>query len=394
MIEGTKLFRIYLNRKEYKTICRGASLATFYFADMLILTLQQLWQLMPDQKTKTLSDLGEFGLIRRLTGDIILRHPGSLRGIGDDAAVIDHSGLRTLVTTDLLLEGIHFDLTYVPLKHLGYKSVVVNLSDIYAMNGTPMQITVSIGLSSKLSLGGIEELYRGIRLACNRYEVDLVGGDTSASMHGLTISVTALGTAKPNDIVYRSGAKMDDWICVTGDLGGAYLGLLLLERENQLFRSDPEYKPQLDGHHYVLERQLKPEARKDLGKILEDAKVKPTAMIDVSDGLSSDLLHICEESHLGSRIFAGQIPVQSETAALAGQFGISPVAAALNGGEDYELLFTVSPSDLPIIRAIDGISVIGRMTAAGEGHLLEMEDNSTIVMEARGWNAKQKWGDL
>jgi len=349
---------------------------------------------MADQNTKTLSGLGEFGLIRKLTNDIILRHPGSRKGIGDDAAVIDHSGFLTLVTTDLLLEGIHFDLTYVPLKHLGYKSVVVNLSDIYAMNGTPLQITVSIGVSSKLSLSAIEDLYKGIKLACNHYEIDLIGGDTSASLTGLVISMTAMGTAQAQQIVYRKGAKKGDLICVTGDLGGAYMGLLLLEQENRLFLKDPGYKPQLDGYQYILERQLKPEARRDLGRMLLAGKIKPTAMIDVSDGLSSDLLHICEASGTGSRIFAGRIPVHPETRKLAEQMRISPLVAALNGGEDYELLFTISPGDFMGIQKSEGISVIGIVTDHDEGHLVELEDKSTILMEAQGWNAKQKWEEL
>jgi len=349
---------------------------------------------MADKKTRTLSELGEFGLIRKLTDDIILRHPGSRKGIGDDAAVIDHNGFLTLVTTDLLLEGIHFDLTYVPLKHLGYKSVVVNLSDIYAMNGIPLQITVSIGVSSKLSLNAIEEFYKGIKLACNQYEIDLIGGDTSASLNGLTISVTALGTAQSQQIVYRNGAKKGDLICVTGNLGGAYMGLLLLERENQLFREDPNYKPQLEGYQYILGRQLKPEARKDLGRMLLARKVKPTAMIDVSDGLSSDLLHICEASGMGSRIYADRIPVHPETRKLAEQLHISPIIAALNGGEDYELLFTISPEDFAGIHLIKGISVIGMMTGKEDGHLLEFEDKNTILMEAQGWNAKQRWEEL
>ncbi|TSA38339.1 MAG: thiamine-phosphate kinase [Porphyromonadaceae bacterium] len=349
---------------------------------------------MADKKTRTLSELGEFGLIRALTDDIILRHPGSRKGIGDDAAVLDHNGFLTLVTTDLLLEGIHFDLTYVPLKHLGYKSVVVNLSDIYAMNGTPLQVTVSIGVSSKLSLNAIEEFYKGIKLACNQYEIDLIGGDTSASVNGLIISVTALGTAQPQQIVYRKGAKKGDLICVTGDLGGAYMGLMLLEQENKLFRKDPAYKPQLDGYQYILERQLKPEARKDLGRMLLAGRVKPTSMIDVSDGLSSDLLHICEASGTGSRIFADRIPVHSETRKLAEQLRISPNVATLNGGEDYELLFTVAHEDFARIQLIEGISIIGMMTGREDGHLVEFEDKSTILMEAQGWNAKQKWEEL
>ena len=350
--------------------------------------------LMAGKKIKTLSELGEFELIRKLTDDIILRHPGSRKGIGDDSAVIDHNGFLTLVTTDLLLEGIHFDLTYVPLKHLGYKSVIVNLSDIYAMNGIPLQITVSIGISSKLSLGAIEEFYKGIKLACNQYDIDLIGGDTSASLNGLTISVTALGTAQSQQIVYRKGAKTGDLICVTGDLGGAYMGLLLLERENRFFKADHGYKPQLDGYQYILERQLKPEARKDLGRTLMGNQVKPTAMIDISDGLSSELMHIFEASGTGSRIFADRIPIHPETKKLAGHLLISPVVAALNGGEDYEILFTISPEDYSRVQAMEGITVIGIMTEKTEGHLMELADKSTIIMEAQGWNANQRWAGL
>jgi thiamine-monophosphate kinase len=349
---------------------------------------------MTDKKTKTLSELGEFGLIHKLTDDIILRHRASRKGIGDDAAVIDHKGYLTLVTTDLLLEGIHFDLTYVPLKHLGYKAVVVNLSDIYAMNGTPLQITVSIGVSSKMSLNAIEEFYKGIKLACNQYEIDLIGGDTSASLNGLTISVTALGTAQSQQVVYRNGAKKGDLICVTGDLGGAYMGLLLLEQENRLFRKDPTYKPQLEGYQYILERQLKPEARKDLGQIFLAKKIKPTSMIDISDGLSSDLLHICRASGLGSRIYADKIPLHAETRRLAEYMRISPIVPALSGGEDYELLFTIASEDFATVNSIEGISVIGIMTDKEDRHLLEFNDKSSLPMEESGWNARQRWEGL
>jgi thiamine-monophosphate kinase len=344
-------------------------------------------------KNTTLSELGEFGLIRKLTGDIVLRHHGSRKGVGDDAAVIDHKGFLTLVTTDLLLEGIHFDLTYVPMKHLGYKSIVVNVSDIYAMNGTPLQVTVSIGVSSKLSLAAIEEFYKGIKLACNHYEIDLIGGDTSASNHGFTISVTALGTAQAKQIVYRNGAKKGDLICVTGDLGGAFMGLLLLEQENTKFTDDPAYKPQLEGYQYILERQLKPEACKDLGRKLLAGKIKPTSMIDISDGLSSDLMHICEASETGSKIFAKRIPIHPETIKLADQLRISPMVAALSGGEDYEILFTISPEDSIPIQSIEGVTVIGVMTDKSDGHLIELKDKTTILMEAQGWNAGEKWGN-
>jgi thiamine-monophosphate kinase len=257
-----------------------------------------------------------------------------------------------------------------------------------------LQITVSIGVSSKLSLNAIEEFYKGIKLACNQYEIDLIGGDTSASLHGLTISVTALGTAQPQQIVYRKGAKKGDLICVTGDLGSAYMGLLLLERENRILRENPAYKPQLNGYQYILERQLKPEARKDLGRSLLARKVQPTSMIDISDGLSSDLLHICEASGTGSRIYANKIPVHPETVKLAEQLRISPIVAALNGGEDYELLFTISPENFATVEAMAGISVIGIMTGQDESHLVEFENKTTILMEAQGWNANKKWEGL
>ena len=344
---------------------------------------------MADSKTKTLSEVGEFGLIRRLTADIILRHTGSRKGVGDDAAVIDHRGFLTLVTTDLLLDGIHFDLNYVPLKHLGYKSVVVNLSDVYAMNGTPLQITVSIGIPSNFPVSSVEEFYRGVKLACNHYEVDLIGGDTSASANGLVISVTALGTALSNQVVYRKGAVRGDLVCVTGNLGAAFMGLQLLEEEKRRMRKDPKSETGFEEYRYLLERQLKPEARRDLGRILQAAGIRPTAMIDISDGLSSDLIHICEASGTGSRIYAGKIPVHPETARLAGQMHISPLVAALNGGEDYELLFTAPPSCREALTAIPEVTIIGVITDKADGHLLELDDRSTVVMEAGGWNAGQ-----
>lgn len=380
-----KLFRIFLNRKQ-----------SYTNTDYLCLQMCYFWSFnsmgpMVVKKTGTLADLGEFGLIRKLTGDIILRHPGSRKGVGDDAAVIDHNGFLTLVTTDLLLEGIHFDLTYVPMKHLGYKSVVVNLSDIYAMNGTPLQITMSIGIPSNMSLQAIGEFYKGVKLACNHYNIDLIGGDTSASVNGFTISVTALGTALPSQVVTRKGAAKGDLICVTGNLGGAFMGLMLLEQENRISSRDPAYKPRLEGYQYILERQLKPEARKDLGRQLLGRKIRPTAMIDVSDGLSSDLLHICEPSGTGSRIFAAKIPIHEETRKMADQMKISPVVAALNGGEDYEILFTIMPDDFSRLKEVEEVTVIGMMTDKEEGSIVELEDNSTIMMEADGWNASRHW---
>lgn len=346
---------------------------------------------MAENKIGSLSELGEFGLINRLTHDIVLRHPGSRKGIGDDAAVIDHNGYLTLVTTDLLLEGIHFDLNYVPMKHLGYKSVVVNLSDIYAMNGTPLQITVSIGISAKLTLTAIEEFYKGIKLAGDRYEIDVIGGDTSASINGFIISISALGTAQAGRVAYRKGAQKGDIICVTGDLGGAYMGLLLLERENRSFLADPSHKLQFEGYRYILERQLKPEARNDLGRFLLAHDIRPTSMIDISDGLSSDLLHICKASDCGSLVYADRIPIHPETIAMAEQMKMSPLAAALNGGEDYELLFTLSPGDFYKIQAAGEVTAIGIVTGIESGNLIEFADKTSIIMEARGWNANQRW---
>jgi len=341
-----------------------------------------------DSKPATkLSDLGEFGLIRKLTQDIILRHPSTRKGIGDDAAVVDHTDFRTVVTTDLLLEGIHFDLTYVPLKHLGYKAVVANLSDVYAMNAIPLQITGSLGISSKMSLKAVEDLYQGIKLACNQYEIDIIGGDTSASLTGLTISITALGTAPANQLVYRSGAKKGDLICVTGNLGAAYMGLMLLQRENKLFKEDPQFKPRLDAYPYLLERQLKPEAQKDTVRMFRSKGFKPTSMIDVSDGLSSDLLHLCESSGTGCRIYADRIPVHDETEKLASDMLMSPWVAALSGGEDYELLFTIPADDYSKYQSIPGISFLGQMQEKKDGTWLILSDHSEIPLESQGWNA-------
>ena len=344
-------------------------------------------QPMEQKKAVPLSELGEFGLIRKLTQDIILRHPSTRKGIGDDAAVVDHTDFRTVVTTDLLLEGIHFDLTYVPLKHLGYKAVVVNLSDVYAMNAVPLQITVSLGISAKMSLKAVEDLYSGIKLACNQYEVDIIGGDTSASLTGLTISITALGTAPAGHIVYRNGARRGDLICVTGNLGAAYMGLMLLQRENKLYREDPQFKPRLDAYPYLLERQLKPDAQKDVIRMFRAKGIRPTSMIDISDGLSSDLLHICEESGMGCRLYSDRIPIHEETAKLAADMLMSPAVAALVGGEDYELLFTISPDDYPKIEGIPGITAIGNMLGEKDGQWLVLPDQTELPLESQGWNA-------
>lgn len=335
-----------------------------------------------------ISQLGEFGLIDRLTKDFPLRHESSKLGVGDDAAVIQFGDKDALVTTDLLLEGIHFDLRYVPLKHLGYKAAVVNFSDIYAMNGTPKQITVSLGISSRFTVEHIEQLYEGIRAACEVYNVDLVGGDTSASVTGLVICITCIGEANRDDIVKRSGAKPTDLICVSGDLGAAYMGLQLLERENRVAaNSDSQFQPDFSGKEYILERQLKPEARKDIIKLLHDNGIHPTSMMDVSDGLSSELLHICKKSDVGCRVFEDRIPIDYQTAIMAEEFNMNLVMVAMNGGEDYELLFTVPLTDNEKIEKIKGISMIGYVTKPELGAALVSRDGNEIPITAQGWNA-------
>lgn len=334
-----------------------------------------------------IATLGEFGLIRHLTEDIKLKNESTLKGIGDDAAVLDYQDKLTLVTTDLLLEGVHFDLTYVPLKHLGYKSAVVNFSDIYAMNGYPRQITVSIGLSKRFSIEDMEELYSGIRLACDVYGVDLVGGDTSASLTGLSISITCIGEGEKGKVVYRKGAHETDLICVSGDLGAAYMGLQLLEREKMVFQGEKDFTPDFSGKEYLLERQLKPEARKDIIEKLRKANVLPTAMMDISDGLSSELLHISKESHVGCRVYEDRIPIDYQTAVMAEQFNMNLVTAALNGGEDYELLFTVPLTDHEKVSEMEGIKIIGHITKAELGNFLVGRDGGEVELKAQGWNS-------
>lgn len=334
-----------------------------------------------------IATLGEFGLIRHLTEDIKLKNESTLKGIGDDAAVLDYQDKLTLVTTDLLLEGVHFDLTYVPLKHLGYKSAVVNFSDIYAMNGYPRQITVSIGLSKRFSVEDMEELYSGIRLACDVYGVDLVGGDTSASLTGLSISITCIGEGEKGKVVYRNGAHETDLICVSGDLGAAYMGLQLLEREKRVFQGEKDFTPDFSGKEYLLERQLKPEARKDIIEKLRKANVLPTAMMDISDGLSSELLHISKESHVGCRVYEDRIPIDYQTAVMAEQFNMNLVTAALNGGEDYELLFTVPLTDHEKVSEMEGIKIIGHITKAELGNFLIGRDGGEVELKAQGWNS-------
>ncbi|MDR0349018.1 MAG: thiamine-phosphate kinase [Tannerella sp.] len=334
-----------------------------------------------------ISTLGEFGLIRHLTEKVMLRNKSSIKGVGDDAAVLDYTEKQTLVTTDLLLEGIHFDLTYVPLKHLGYKSATVNFSDIYAMNGRPRQITVSLGVSKRFSIEDVEELYAGILLACEIYDVDLVGGDTSSSRTGLTISITCIGEGNENRIVYRNGAKETDLICVSGDFGAAYMGLQLLEREKNVFKGEKDFMPDFAGKEYLLERQLKPEACKGIIELLEKENILPTAMIDVSDGLSSELLHIAQQSKVGCRIYEDRIPIDYQTAMMAEQFHMNLVTVALNGGEDYELLFTVPLSMHEKIEAMKGIKIIGHITKPELGNYLVGRDGGEIALKAQGWNS-------
>ena len=343
---------------------------------------------MEEQKQTEISQLGEFGLIDKLTKDFPLRNPQSILGVGDDAAVLDYGDREVLVTTDLLLEGIHFDVRYVPLKHLGYKAAVVNFSDIYAMGGTPHQITVSLGISSRFTLENIEAIYSGIRLACEIYGVDLVGGDTSASMTGLVISVTCLGDCEKGKAIRRDGAKPTDIICVSGDLGASYMGLQLLERENQVgSKMGKDFQPDFAGKEYILERQLKPEARKDVVEALAKAGVRPTSMMDVSDGLSSELIHICRSSNVGFRVYEDRIPIDYQTASMAEELNMNLVTAAMNGGEDYELLFTVPLVDREKIEQIPGIHMIGYVTKPELGAALVTRDGQEFPIRAQGWNA-------
>lgn len=343
---------------------------------------------MFDNKEKTnIEALGEFGLINHLTKNIKLVQKGTIKGVGDDAAVLDFEGKKTLVSTDMLLEGIHFDLAYTPLKHLGYKAVQVNLSDIYAMNGTATQVTVSIGMSSKFPIEAIEDLYEGIYIACEKYGVDLVGGDTTSSKQGLVISVTSLGYADEKDIVYRNGAGEGDLICVSGDLGGAYTGLQLLEREKLIYLENPNIQPDLEGKDYIVERQLKPEARKDIVELLKDIDVKPTAMIDVSDGLASEIMHICKQSNKGCSIYEDKIPLDPMTFETAREFNLDPTVCALSGGEDYELLFTVKQADYDKIKFKMDITIIGYITEAGAGCNLISKSGVLHPLKAQGWNA-------
>lgn len=337
-----------------------------------------------------LSHLGEFGLIQHLTGQIELCQDSSIKGVGDDAAVINNKDLLTVVSTDMLTEGVHFDLSYVPLKHLGYKSVVVNLSDIYAMNALPNQILVSFAISNRFKLSAVEELYQGMLMACKKYKVDLIGGDTTSSLSGLVISITAIGKAKKEKIAYRNGAKQGNLLCVSGDLGGAYMGLQILEREKAVFKENPKIQPDLEGKDYILERQLKPEARRDIVELLEELDIQPTSMIDVSDGLSSEILHLCTQSNLGVELYEEKIPIDPLTFDTAREFNLDPTVCALSGGEDYELLFTIDTKDYEKIKTSMDISIIGHMTNPEKGRLMVSKSGSVHEITAQGWNALLK----
>ena len=341
---------------------------------------------MQETHRTEIASLGEFGLIKHLTEHIRLQNPESRYGVGDDAAVLDFAGQQTLVTTDLLMEGVHFDLVYTPMKHLGYKAAIVNFSDIYAMNGTPKQITVSLAVSKRFCIEDLELFYEGLQLACQLHGVDIVGGDTTSSVTGLAISITCLGVATPEAIVYRNGAKETDLICVSGDLGAAYMGLQLLEREKAVFDGQQEVNPDFTGKEYLLERQLKPEARKDIIEELAQKGIRPTSMMDISDGLSSELMHICTQSKVGCRVYEERIPIDYQTAVMAEELNMNVTTCALNGGEDYELLFTVPLTDHDKVAAMKGVKVIGHITKPELGCGLITRDGQEFKLKAQGWN--------
>ncbi|SMC38063.1 thiamine-phosphate kinase [Cellulophaga tyrosinoxydans] len=340
-----------------------------------------------DPKKTALQELGEFQLIKHLTKDFAITNASTLKGIGDDAAVLDLKDKKTVLSTDLLVEGIHFDLSYMPLKHLGYKAVMVNLSDIYAMNAVATQITVSIAVSNRFPLEALEELYAGIELATKSFNVDLIGGDTTSSKTGLLISITAIGVANDNEIAYRSGAKPHDLLVVTGDLGGAYMGLQVLEREKAVFKVNPNSQPDLEPYTYIVERQLKPEARKDIVELLKQLEVTPTAMIDISDGLSSEILHLCEQSNVGCDLYEDKIPLDPTVISACEEFSIDSTLVALSGGEDYELLFTIDQKDFDKIKGNPNLTVIGHMTDASLGANMVTRSGSKIGLTAQGWNS-------
>jgi thiamine-monophosphate kinase len=337
-----------------------------------------------------LSDLGEFGLINRLTDNIPHYHKSTIKGVGDDAAVIQYGDKYQVLTTDMLMEGIHFNLVYTPLKHLGYKAAIVNFSDVYAMNAIPKQLVISVAISNKFSVEAIDELYAGLRMACDIYQVDLVGGDTSSSLTGLVISITVIGEVDKEKVTYRNTAKETDLICVSGDLGGAYMGLQILEREKKIFEEGLGSQPSLANYDYVLKRQLKPEARKDLIEFFNTGNIQPTSMIDISDGLSSELLHICTQSETGCKVYINKIPIDKQTSDVAKELNMEPIVCALNGGEDYELLFTIPLQNYDIISANSDISIIGHITDKSEGCNIVTEQGSQIPLIAQGWNAYQK----
>ena len=346
---------------------------------------------MSEANLTNISNLGEFGLIDELTKDIKSKNKSTIVGIGDDAAVLKYPEEKhILVSKDLLIEGVHFDMTFMPLKHLGYKSAVVNFSDMAAMNGKPKQMLVGLAVSSKFSLEALKEIYAGMKMACEIYGVDFVGGDTTSSTHGLFISVTVIGEANEKDVVYRSGAKPNNLICVSGDLGAAYLGLLILEREKQAFQANPKMQPELEGHDYILQRQLKPEARVDIVDALKKAEILPTSMIDISDGLASEILHICKASGTGCVIDEEKIPIDQSAFDMAKEFKIVPTVAAMNGGEDYELLFTIDQKDYEKLKTIDDVSIVGYITDKAEGQRLITNDNQSFDIEAQGWDALKK----
>jgi len=340
-----------------------------------------------DQNKTSLAQLGEFGLINHITKNFSIQQQSTIKAIGDDAAVLDFKSKKAVVSTDLLVEGVHFDLSYMPLKHLGYKAVVVNVSDICAMNATPTQVTVSIAVSNRFPLEAIEELYEGIRLACDFYKVDLIGGDTTSSTTGLLISVTALGEATEEEIIYRSGAQENDLLVVSGDIGSAYMGLQVLEREKQVFLVNPQSQPDLEDYSYIIERQLKPEARNDIKDLLQKLDVKPTSMIDVSDGISSEIMHICKASNVGCNLYEDKLPLDPQLINVCEEFNLDSTTIAINGGEDYELLFTVSMDDFEKIKGNPHLSIIGHMTAEKEGIHLITRENTKLPLKARGWNA-------
>lgn len=339
-----------------------------------------------DPQRTSLAELGEFGLIKHITQYFKIENASTIKAIGDDSAVLDTSEKQTLVTTDLLIEGVHFDLSYMPLKHLGYKAVMVNLSDIYAMNGVAEQITVSIAVSNRFSLEAIEELYAGIQLACNTYNIDLIGGDTTSSNKGILISVTAIGKVEKDEAVYRNTAKPTDLVVVSGDLGAAYLGLQVLEREKEVFKVNPQNQPDLDAYTYLIERQLKPEARKDVVGLLKELEVKPTSMIDISDGLSSELFHICTQSKVGCKIYENKLPLDPQVISACEEFDIDSTMVALSGGEDYELLFTVPIADFEKIKGNPNFSIIGHITEENQGLQLITRANQEIELKAQGWD--------